>query len=678
VTTGTIEAHGTAPGDPSRPGPETGLGAPTGRRFLTPPAPLGPRQRRAHRLLLALILAFGLAKGTYWAVTTQVWNPVDEAQHFGYVESIARGQGIPTVGRDLLSAEVMASQKASTTTHYRSESFQADNTDPNWSSTRHQYEAVHGPTYYALMAPAYWIGRPGGVEGSLLAIRLATVLLAVAAVPFTWLLARQLFPRRPAVWLLASALLVTISGISFGSITNDSLVLTLGTATTVAVLRALDRPSRWWSLGSGLLLGLCLVTKTSALGLVPFLGIAVVAWLVVVRPGWRAAEGEPSEPDRGGAAAMAPWLAWNVWAYHAISAAKAVDALTGSSQPPNPLTWAGIQRHRVGAGYGLWVTQLAVDGEYRIFWERVLELSIVVGLVAAAVRRSWRELTAVAWCAVALPLAFASVEVLIFVFFGGNGGPTGRYFYGIMAPTTILIAAAAVLAIGRYWGAVAITAIITWSLVLETRVIDNIIVRTYLTTVIDGRLAPTVSQTWADQLIPTVPIVADVDCPVEVLELGVQAPAPPTVTVTDAAGTQPARLLSGVGTLPRYQLERPASGRLTITAPAGTALYTAVDDRSPSVHLTGADGDPVIRLYCPVADPEAVGFDDLFPSQHIDLSLSQARAVPRLLVGASGLVVLVTFGWATAASIEAARRRRSSTPDPETETEPEPDPVPSP
>ena len=64
-----------------------------------------------------MILAFGLATGGYWAITTQVWNPVDEVQHFGYVESIATGDGIPTVGRDLLSDDVMASLKGSTTTH---------------------------------------------------------------------------------------------------------------------------------------------------------------------------------------------------------------------------------------------------------------------------------------------------------------------------------------------------------------------------------------------------------------------------------------------------------------------------------------------------------------------------------------------------------------------------------
>jgi len=134
------------------------------------------------------------------------------------------------------------------------------------------------------MVPAYWLGHHWGVEASLLVVRLATVLLALVTVPLTWLLARRLFPRRPAVWLLAPALLVTISGLSFGSVTNDALVLTLGAAATVATLRALSRPDRWWTMGSGFLVGLTLVTKTSALGLVPFLGLAVLAWLIVIRP----------------------------------------------------------------------------------------------------------------------------------------------------------------------------------------------------------------------------------------------------------------------------------------------------------------------------------------------------------------------------------------------------------
>ena len=171
------------------------------RSFLPLPAPLVGRQRLVHRLVLALILAFGLAKGGYWAVTTQVWNPVDEAQHVGYVESIATGHGIPTVGQDLLSDDIMASLKASPTSEFRSHTFRPDNTDPKWSSTRAQYEAVHGPIYYALMAGPYWVGHPWGITGSLLAIRLGTVVLVLGAVPLTWLLARRLFPRRPAAWL---------------------------------------------------------------------------------------------------------------------------------------------------------------------------------------------------------------------------------------------------------------------------------------------------------------------------------------------------------------------------------------------------------------------------------------------------------------------------------------------
>ena len=51
---------------------------------------------------------------------------------------------------------------------------------------------MHGPTYYVLMVPFYWIGQPLGTNGSLYAIRLATVGLVLCAIPLTWLLARRL------------------------------------------------------------------------------------------------------------------------------------------------------------------------------------------------------------------------------------------------------------------------------------------------------------------------------------------------------------------------------------------------------------------------------------------------------------------------------------------------------
>ncbi|MEA2686017.1 MAG: hypothetical protein QOE93_1212, partial [Actinomycetota bacterium] len=47
----------------------------------------------------------GLLRGAFWAATTEVWSPIDEAHHYGFVASLAEGHGIPTVGKDVMPIE---------------------------------------------------------------------------------------------------------------------------------------------------------------------------------------------------------------------------------------------------------------------------------------------------------------------------------------------------------------------------------------------------------------------------------------------------------------------------------------------------------------------------------------------------------------------------------------------
>ena len=253
--------------------------------FADPPRLIG-RQRTIHLAVLGVILLLGVLKGGYWVVTTQVWSPVDEVQHYGYVESLARGQGIPTVGVDLLSDEAMYSVKSSPTSGYLVDPYQGNNDDPNWGATRHQYEGIHGPTYYALMTPFYWAGRPWGVTGSLMAIRMGTVLTALAAVPLTWAMARRLFPARSSIWLLGPALLVVWNSLNFGVVSNDALILPLAAAAGLQGLRALARPKRWEQAGlAGLLVGLTMVTKSTSLVLFPLMALLALWWVIASSAG---------------------------------------------------------------------------------------------------------------------------------------------------------------------------------------------------------------------------------------------------------------------------------------------------------------------------------------------------------------------------------------------------------
>ena len=643
----------------------TGTDAPAGprrkggRTFLPTPRPLDRRRRRVHFCVLGLILLVGLGRSVYWIASAQVWGATDEVQHFGYVQSIATGHGVPVVGRDLISDEVMASVKNSVTSVFRAEPFQPTNQDANFGATRDQYEAVNGPAYYGLMVPAYWLGRPWGLTGSLYAVRLATALVTLLAVPLTWALARRLLPDRPAVWLLAPAIVVAISGLTPGWVTNDGLVVSIGAAAILAAVVALGDGARsWYALVAGLLVGLCLLTKSSTFGLLVWLLPLAVAWLLVVRPGWHRALTIMGLVSLGIAVPVVPWMAWNAVTYGAASGGmKAADALGvgWGAQTHYPFTWDMLRAEVNVARLTFWQSGVAPKGDYYRYWERVAVLAVIGALGAAAIRRRWAELLVLVWCTLALPVAFISLEAMIFGYMDGAGLPLGRYFYYLVAPAAIAIAAGPVLVAGRHWGAVVVAGVLTWSLVLESRMASSLIRTTYLVTSIDGRLGPSVVQTYADGTATDRPIEVRTSCPVEAFSLGTSGPPPAEIVVSDASGPTEARHVTSPDHIPFYELDRPVTGTVTISVPAGSATLSRTDDVVADVRYLDAPGDPVIRLYCPMSDPDERAFAELYAPLHPDLPLGLLERALGAGAAIGGAVTAGLVVWAARA--ELADRR---------------------
>jgi hypothetical protein len=46
------------------------------------------------RWFLLMIIGVVLIRGLFWAIITEVPNPVDEIHHLGYIDSLTRGDGI--------------------------------------------------------------------------------------------------------------------------------------------------------------------------------------------------------------------------------------------------------------------------------------------------------------------------------------------------------------------------------------------------------------------------------------------------------------------------------------------------------------------------------------------------------------------------------------------------------
>lgn len=628
-------------------------------------------------------MAVGLLKGAYWVVLAPAWNEIDEAQHFGYVESLARGHGVPTVGKDLVTDRELESIKLGTTSPYRYHPYQPSARDTNWGGTSHQYEAIHGPTYYLLMTPAYWLGAPFGIAGSLYAIRFATVLLGVLVVPLVWMLARRLFPDRPVIWLLSAGVLVVIDKLYPGTVGNDIMVLTVGTTAVLLLLRSLDDPSRpLWAVTFGVATSATIMAKTTSLALIPMAALITLAWLVTMRPARSVVLRWAAIVIAAMTVTILPWLTWNFHTYGAPNASEQVDALlTGGLQAPDEsLSVDTLKRHvGVARGSGVWSQQGTKGRQYTRFWESVFIMTAVGGVAASALRRKWRDIGPLLWCASALPLAYISNEVIVWIVFGGASGPLGRFLVIALAPSAVLIAAGCVAIFDERWGSVVVGAILATSLVIAMPMYNRYIRTWYMDFARDDNVAPVETQTWSDLAVPMQPIRLETTCPVQAIGIGFEDQDIPTeigittpggAMVTGVLDTEPHGPDSSVHQfvmhqfvvhkfVPTYQLSEPAMGELTVTVSRETGVNAAAEDAMPWVSMVGTTYDPVIMVFCQVPDAQQVAFAAIYPTLHPDwVTLAWLRRIPILfaLIGSGGAITML--GLAIAGSVGDLRRRR--------------------
>jgi hypothetical protein len=233
---------------------------------------LGRRRRTAVGVGLAGVLLTFAVLAILQAVTIHPYHPPDEMSHVGYALEVGRGDlptietPIPTTGDPLLRGKVRNSKPANRTV---------------WT-------ANHPPLYYLAAAVPLRAGlaldRP--VAG-LRAARLLTVTISLAGLVLVVLLARELLPARPELWVGAGGLaaLLPVQVLTSAVVYNDALAFTLGAAVLLLVTRVL----RWGPTPRRLVLLAVLAAAaalTRASGLI-LVGVAAVAATVAV---WRAAD----------------------------------------------------------------------------------------------------------------------------------------------------------------------------------------------------------------------------------------------------------------------------------------------------------------------------------------------------------------------------------------------------
>lgn len=244
---------------------------------------------------LPLLLALALVRGLLWSVLIPPLEGPDETAHVSYAQFLAEDRAIPRRGEDraglfgysdqlVLLSRAMYEDSAAPTDRpeYREQSFadlrrELGQTSPHAGGN--EPAAGYSPTYYAAPALGYLL-TPGTLLEKIYGMRLASVLLGIAATWFVFLALRQMLPDHPtaAALVTAAAVLQPMVSQQFAIVTNDALLITAGAAGLSLGVRLALRPPSWrYMLAGGAVVGLGLLAKP--------LGAALAAPIAV---GWLA------------------------------------------------------------------------------------------------------------------------------------------------------------------------------------------------------------------------------------------------------------------------------------------------------------------------------------------------------------------------------------------------------
>ncbi len=269
------------------------------------------------RLLLAIILLAYFVLGALFAVYTPSWQAPDEPAHYNYVRYVAEKGRFPVLHMGDYP-------------HAYLEQIKAARFPEDMSIEPIRYEFHQPPLYYALLAPLY-----GLAGGRLVVLRLVSVVLGAGIVLLAYAIGRRIWPANPALALVAAAFvaflpqhLATVSQVG-----NDVLAELLLAAVLYALLRRMAEDASRRGAGAGeprkgpdasrlkpavalgFLLGLILITKTTAYIAVPLAAIALI-WQ------WRQERANGRDVMAQGAAAFVPaalialpWYARNIAVY---------------------------------------------------------------------------------------------------------------------------------------------------------------------------------------------------------------------------------------------------------------------------------------------------------------------------------------------------------------------------
>ena len=218
-----------------------------------------------------IALLYGVLAVAY-ALNMPLWQNPDEPAHFNYVRDIAEGRGLPVLQPGDYDQQAI-------------EALTAARFGAGGSVDGLRYEGHQPPLYYLLAAVVVRAGNGLPSERQVMAVRLLSIVLGLALLGVTYGAVARLYPDQP--WLRLGVLglvgLLPQHVAMLAAVNNDVLAEALVAAVLLCSLLLASVISARLAAVTGVLLGLALITKTTAYGVALLPGLAL--YLAARAPG---------------------------------------------------------------------------------------------------------------------------------------------------------------------------------------------------------------------------------------------------------------------------------------------------------------------------------------------------------------------------------------------------------
>ena len=283
----------------------------------------------------------------------------------------------------------------------------------------YQYVANHPPLYYAAMAPVYLLSAPLSPVGQHYLLRLAAIPFGMVAVYAAYRTTRALFPGDAFLTVTVPALVAFQPQISYEAamVNNDIIVIAMTSLIIWGLIVGIrDRFPRRLCAMLGVLLGLALLAKGTAVAIAPVIAVAVIFALGL--RDWRGIGARGALIGIPAALLVSPWYFHLYRTYSDLSGLARVEELQYWNSP-------------MGSFFELLTDPRFVLGRFRETWGEfgwrlihlrpallwiigIVTIAAFVGLVVYAVA-SWRTPPLWRGEAIARPEKWQATAIIVLV-----------------------------------------------------------------------------------------------------------------------------------------------------------------------------------------------------------------------------------------------------------------------